>query len=247
MGFACSKQKENHTEMRVEIKKQEDIRQSLSTTKEAIDFVESNSLANVMRTKPIKSYLTEQIEKQQIQMDSCEILAERIEAKSQLIIRSYNHFTEKALKIKSKVLEYYRNEYLNYINSNLDTITNIEFIQKETIQLLVETTIILNCLMDKNFDDEIELWWGNNYFSDRIQHLALTATDCSDNTDPITNPIIQYINALRNKILQVIPVQTNQPKSIANSVAIANVHLTQFYQDLKLEFAKKVDEEDENY
>ncbi|CAD8164547.1 unnamed protein product [Paramecium pentaurelia] len=246
MGFSCSKQKQNHTDKRVEIKKNEDIRQSLSTTKEAINFIESNCLANVMRTKPIKSYLAEQIEKQQIQMDSCEILADRIEAKSQLIIRSYNHFTEKALKIKSKVLDYYRNEYLNYINSNLDTITNIEFIQKETIQLLVETTIILNCLMDKNFDDEIELWWGNNYFSDRIQHLALTATDCSDNTDIITTPIIQYINALKNKILQVMPIQNNQPKSIANSVAITNVHLTQFYKDLKLEFAKKVDEEDEN-
>ena len=44
--------------------------------------------------------------------------------------------------------------------------------------------------MDKNFDDEIELWWGDNYFSDRIKFLALTATDCSDNTDNITVPII---------------------------------------------------------
>ncbi|CAD8075574.1 unnamed protein product [Paramecium sonneborni] len=245
MGFLCSKQKDNHIHKQVETQKQENIRQSLSTTKEAIDFVESTSLANLMRTKPIKSYLAEQIEQQQIQVDSCEILADKIEAKSQLIIRSYNHFTEKALKIKSKVLEYYRNEYMNYINSNLDTNKNKEFIQKETIQLLVETTVILNCLMDKNFDDEIELWWGDNYFSDRIQILALTDIDCSDNTDNITAPIIQYINALKNKIIQVIPVQNNQPKSISNSVAITNVHLTQFYKDLKLEFAKKVEEEEE--
>ncbi|CAD8176695.1 unnamed protein product [Paramecium octaurelia] len=244
MGFSCSKQKDDHVDKRIEIKNQEYILQSQSTSKEAIDFIESTSLANTMRTKPIKSYLAEQIEKQQIQLDSCEILADRIEAKSKLIIRSYNHFTEKALKIKSIVLDYYRNEYVNYINSNLDTITNKEYIQKETIQLLVETTIILNCLMDKNFDDEVELWWGNNYFSDRIQLLALTATDCEDNADNITFPILQYIKALKNKIIYVMPVQSNQPKSISNSVAITNVHLTQFYKDLKMEFAKKVEDED---
>ncbi|CAD8167033.1 unnamed protein product [Paramecium pentaurelia] len=247
MGFSCSKQKDDHIDKRIETKKQEYILKSQSTSKEAIEFIESSSLSNIMRTKPIKSYLAEQIEKQQIQMDSCEILADRIEAKSQLIIRSYNHFTEKALKIKSIVLDYYRNEYANYINSNLDTITNKEFIQKETIQLLVETTIILNCLMDKNFDDEVELWWGNNYFSDRIQLLVLNFTDCClDNTDNITYPIIQYINALKNKIIHVMPVQSNQPKSISNSVAITNVHLTQFYKDLKMEFAKKVEDEDED-
>ncbi|CAD8087940.1 unnamed protein product [Paramecium sonneborni] len=245
MGFICSKPKGNHTDKKMEIQKQEEIQQSLSTTKEAIDFVESTSLANVMRTKPIKSYLAEQIEKQQIQVDSCEILADKIEAKSQLIIRSYNHFTEKALKIKSLVLEYYKNEYINYINSNLDTNPNKEFIQKETIQLLVETTVILNCLMDKNFDDEIELWWGDNYFSDRIQILAVNIPVSSNNTDNITNPIIQYINALKNKILQVIPIQNNQPQSISNSVAITNIHLTQFYKDLKMEFAKKVEEEED--
>lgn len=35
-----------------------------------------------MRTKPIKTYIAEQIEKQQIYLDSCDKLAERIEAKS---------------------------------------------------------------------------------------------------------------------------------------------------------------------
>ncbi|CAK79507.1 unnamed protein product (macronuclear) [Paramecium tetraurelia] len=244
MGFSCSKQKNDHVEIRIETKKQGYILQSQSTSKEAIDFIESTSLANTMRTKPIKSYLAEQIEKQQIQLDSCEILVDRIEAKSKLILRSYNHFTEKALKIKSIVLDFYRNEYVNYINSNLDTITNKGFIQKETIQLLIETTIILNCLMDKNFDDEVELWWGNDYFSDRIQLLALSCTDCEDNADNITFPIIKYIKALKNKIIYVMPVQSNQPKSISNSVAITNVHLTQFYKDLKMEFAKKVDDED---
>jgi hypothetical protein len=37
----------------------------------------------------------------------------------------------------------------------------------------VETTIILNSLMDKNFDDETEVWWGNGYFDERINQLAL--------------------------------------------------------------------------
>ncbi|CAD8174121.1 unnamed protein product [Paramecium octaurelia] len=242
MGLQCAKQKEKQPIKASEIKKSDSTPQTLSTTKEAIDFVESQSLANVMRTKPIKEYLTEQIAKNQIYVDSCDILAERIEAKSQLILRSYNNYTEKALKIKSKVLEYYRNEYTNYINSKNDTLENREFIIKETIQLLVETAIILNCLMDKNFDDENELWWANDYYSDRIKALSLSP-DTSENTDPITAPILQYLNALKSKILKVIPLLPIQPKSIANSVAIANVHLTQFYKDLKLEFAKDVEEE----
>ncbi|CAD8174018.1 unnamed protein product [Paramecium pentaurelia] len=242
MGLQCAKQKEKQPIKALEIKQSDSTPQTLSTTKEAIDFVESQSLANVMRTKPIKEYLTEQIAKNQIYVDSCDILAERIEGKSQLILRSYNNYTEKALKIKSKVLEYYRNEYTNYINSKNDTPQNREFIIKETIQLLVETAIILNCLMDKNFDDETELWWANDYYSDRIQALSLSP-DTSENTDPITTPILQYLNALKCRILKVIPLLPNQPKSIANSVAIANVHLTQFYKDLKLEFAKDVEEE----
>lgn len=41
-----------------------------------------------------------------------------------------------------------------------------------------------------------------------------------------------------------MPLLTANPKSIANSVAITNVHLTQFYKDLKLEFAKNVEEEE---
>ncbi|CAK79712.1 unnamed protein product (macronuclear) [Paramecium tetraurelia] len=242
MGLQCAKQKEKQPIKANEIKKSDSTPQTLSTTKEAIDFVESQSLANVMRTKPIKEYLTEQIAKNQIYVDSCDILAERIEGKSQLILRSYNNYTEKALKIKSKVLEYYRNEYTNYINSRNDTSENREFIIKETIQLLVETAIILNCLMDKNFDDENELWWTNDYYSDRIKALSLSP-DTSENTDPITSPILQYLNALKSKIVKVIPLLPIQPKSIANSVAIANVHLTQFYKDLKLEFAKDVEEE----
>lgn len=42
------------------------------------------------------------------------------------------------------------------------------FLTNLLLQLLVETAIILNCLMDKNFDDETELWWTNDYYSDRI-------------------------------------------------------------------------------
>ncbi|CAD8154002.1 unnamed protein product [Paramecium pentaurelia] len=242
MGLQCTKQKEKKPIKILEIKQSQSSPQTLSTTKEAIDFVESQSLANVMRTKPVKEYLQEQIAKNQIYVDSCDILAERIESKSQLILRSYNNYTEKALKIKSKVLEYYRNEYINYINSKNDSLKNREFIIKETIQLLVETTIILNCLMDKNFDDETELWWGGDYYSDRIKELSLSV-DTSENTDPITTPILQYLNTLKSKILQVIPILPSQNKSIANSVAITNVHLTQFYKDLKLEFAKDVEEE----
>ncbi|CAD8066149.1 unnamed protein product [Paramecium sonneborni] len=242
MGLQCAKQKEKKPVKEIEIKQSDSTPQTLSTTKEAIDFVESQSLANVMRTKPVKEYLAEQIAKNQIYVDSCDILAYKIESKSQLILRSYNNYTEKALKIKSKVLEYYRNEYINYINSKNDTPQNRDLIIKETIQLLVETSVILNCLMDKNFDDDTELWWGNDYYCDRIKALALTA-DTSENIDPITNPILQYLNALKARIIQVIPLLPSQPKSIANSVAITNVHLTQFYKDLKLEFAKDVEEE----
>lgn len=54
--------------------------------------------------------------------------------------------------------------------------------------------------MDKNFDDEIELWWGGDYYSDRIKELSLTA-DTSENTDPITTPILLYLNALKSKII----------------------------------------------
>ncbi|CAD8072564.1 unnamed protein product [Paramecium sonneborni] len=242
MGLQCAKQKEKKPIKALEIKQSLSAPQTLSTTKEAINFVESQSLANLMRTKPVKEYLTEQIAKNQIYVDSCDILAERIEGKAQLILRSYNNYTEKALKIKSKVLEYYKNEYINYINSKSHTPKNSDLIIKETIQLLVETSVILNCLMDKNFDDETELWWGNDYYYDRIRVLALTA-DTSENIDPITTPILQYLNALKARILQVIPLLPSQPKSISNSVAITNVHLTQFYKDLKFEFAKDVEEE----
>lgn len=81
-----------------------------------------------MRTKQIKTYIAEQIELQKIYVDSCQVLAEKIESKSQLILRSYNHYTEKALKIISKVLEYYKNEYINYINHNIDSIENKQLI-----------------------------------------------------------------------------------------------------------------------
>ncbi|CAK64225.1 unnamed protein product (macronuclear) [Paramecium tetraurelia] len=242
MGLQCAKPKEKKAIKVLESKQNQSGPSTLSTTKEAIDFVESQSLANLMRTKPVKEYLTEQIANNQLYVDSCDILAERIEGKSQLILRSYNNYTEKALKIKAKVLEYYRNEYLNYINSKNDTPKNREFIIKETIQLFVETTIILNCLMDKNFDDESELWWGGDYFGDRMKQLSLIA-DTSENTDSITAPILQYLDALKCRILQVIPILPSQTKSITNSVAITNVHLTQFYKDLKLEFARDVEEE----
>lgn len=43
--------------------------------------------------------------------------------------------------------------------------------------------------MDKNFDDETELWWGNDYFLERIQFLALNV-ECSESTDNITMPIL---------------------------------------------------------
>lgn len=59
--------------------------------------------------------------------------------------------------------------------------------------------------MDKNFDDETELWWGCDYYSDRIKELSLTV-DTFENADPITTPILQYLNALKGKILQVIPL-----------------------------------------
>lgn len=109
-------------------------------------------------------------------------MAAIIESKSEIILRCYNDFTEKALKIKLKVLEYYNENYLRYKQQAHDLSSNKELLANETMQvrlifliykLLLETIIILNCLMDKNFDEETELWWGNGYYEDRISVLSV--------------------------------------------------------------------------
>lgn len=43
--------------------------------------------------------------------------------------------------------------------------------------------------MDKNFDDETELWWTTDYYNDRIAALSLS-NDTTENTDHITTPIL---------------------------------------------------------
>lgn len=68
-------------------------------------------------------------------MDSCEKLAEVIESKSEILLRCYNDYTEKALKIKLKVLEYYKKIYLVYKNFGNDTTSNETLISNETMQV----------------------------------------------------------------------------------------------------------------
>ena len=62
--------------------------------------------------------------------------------------------------------------------------------------------------MDKNFDDDRELWWGNEYYYDRIKALSITV-DISENKDPITSRIIVYFNALKRNVLIVIDLIKN--------------------------------------
>lgn len=64
MGIQCSKRKERQPEKVIITKTPNTQQKSLSTTKEALDYCDSVSLANLMRTKPIKTYIAEQIEKQ---------------------------------------------------------------------------------------------------------------------------------------------------------------------------------------
>ncbi|CAD8110987.1 unnamed protein product [Paramecium sonneborni] len=246
MGIQCSKRKiNNQKNEKVQAKP---IQISQSTSKEALAFCDSQDLANLMRTKPIKSYLQEVIQKQQIYLDSCEQLTQIIERKSEILLRCYNDFTEKALKIKLMVLKYYNENFLVYQKQEPDCIQQKNLVANETMQILLETIIILNCLMDKNFDEEQELWWGKDYFSDRI-HILGGITEDKIQNDQIVQPIVQYLQALINKVTQSLPINQQQQKpfhqnqSVVNSTAIAQVHLTKFYNDLKLEFAKDAGEE----
>ncbi|CAK86624.1 unnamed protein product (macronuclear) [Paramecium tetraurelia] len=246
MGIKCSKRK--NKSFRNEIIQAQPIQMSLTTSKEALAFCDSQDLANFMRTKPVKSYIQEVIWKQQIYFDSCEQLTRIIEGKSEILLRSYNDFTEKALKIKLMVLKYYKENFLAYQEQVPECIEKKDWIANETMQILIETNIILNCLMDKNFDVEQELWWGNDYFKDRIQSLGANGEEKIQN-DQIVQPIVQYLQALKNKVTQSMPINQQQQRpyqqnqSVVNSTAIAQVHLTKFYNDLKLEFAKDAGEE----
>ncbi|CAD8093812.1 unnamed protein product [Paramecium sonneborni] len=85
--------------------------------------------------------------KKKIQLDCCAQMATIIENKSEIILRCYNDFTEKALKIKLKVLEYYNDNYLIYKDQSHDCNSIKELLAHETTQLLLETIIILNCLI----------------------------------------------------------------------------------------------------
>lgn len=53
-----------------------------------------------MRTKPNRQFLSDMINKHQIYTDSIEQLISKIEAKGEVILRSYNEYTNSALKIK---------------------------------------------------------------------------------------------------------------------------------------------------
>ncbi|CAD8099583.1 unnamed protein product [Paramecium sonneborni] len=249
MGITCSKRKINSQKyVQVQAKP---IQASLSTSKEALAFCDSQDLANIMRTKPVKQYLQDVIKKQQIYFDSCEQLTHIIERKSEILLRCYNDFTEKALKIKLIVLKYYNENFLAYQKFEPGCIQENDLVANETMQILLETIIILNCLMDKNFDEEQELWWGNDYFKNRIQNLGGIVEDRIQN-DQIVQPIVQYLQALINKVTQSLPINQQQQQqqkpfqhnqSVVNSTAIAQVHLTKFYNDLKLEFARDAGEE----
>ncbi|CAD8083948.1 unnamed protein product [Paramecium primaurelia] len=248
MGIQCSKRKAKPSEQfEIRTSQTQTSPQNQPTSKEALIYCDSSELATFMRTKPVKTFLADLMKKKQIQLDSCDQMAAIIESKSEIILRCYNDFTEKALKIKLKVLEYYNENYLRYKQQTHDQSTNQELLANETMQLLLETIIILNCLMDKNFDQDSELWWGDGYYDDRISVLSVSQ-DTSQQNDKIVQPIQQYLNALKNTIVQSIPIHeqqrvTEQPQSIANSTAIAQVHLTKFYHDLKLQFVRDVDEE----
>ncbi|CAD8080656.1 unnamed protein product [Paramecium primaurelia] len=250
MGIQCSKRKAKPQEQQLEIHNLQDLPQNQPTSKEALIFCDSNDLANFMRTKPVNTFLADIIKKKQIKLDSCDQMASIIESKSEIILRCYNDYTEKALKIKLKVLKYYYENYLIYIQQTNDTSGTKELLANETMQLLLETIIIMNCLMDKNFDQEQELWWGDGYYEVRIFTLNVYK-DTSQSNDKIIQPILQYVNALKIKIAQTIPFHDQQkvieqPQSIANSTAIAQVHLTKFYSDLKLQFVRDVEEEKVN-
>ncbi|CAD8101268.1 unnamed protein product [Paramecium sonneborni] len=248
MGIQCSKRKSKPSQQfEIRISQTQASPQSQPTSKEALIYCDSNDLANFMRTKPVKTFLADLMKKKQIQFDSCDRMATIIESKSEIILRCYNDYTEKALKIKLKVLEYYYDNYLIYKEQSHDCNNIKELLANETTQLLLETIIIINCLMDKNFDQDQELWWGDDYFLHRIAILSISQ-DTSQQNDKIVQPILQYINSLKNKITQAIPLleqqkTTQQPQSIANSTAIAQVHLTKFYHDLKLEFVRDSDEQ----
>lgn len=57
--------------------------------------------------------------------------------------------------------------------------------------------------MDKNFDEETELWWTFEYYQRRFEKLPVVAVD---NFKQIIQPIIYYLESLKVLICKSLPI-----------------------------------------
>jgi hypothetical protein len=69
-------------------------------------------------------------------IDEClEQIKELCKDKSEVLLRCYNEYTDIALKLMQKVLEYYQNYYLQYIQLCTDIPLVKQIISEQTLQV----------------------------------------------------------------------------------------------------------------